>query len=117
MAMHCEDMNVRGANDAPTRDCGGASAAEFRQALPGDVEHVVAILGQQVQGADNLGDVARFGMIETRAIKGFEQVAGSADALSGGVEDLDGVGLGIDDQHRGFAVAGFKRLIAFSRCL
>ncbi|MOA33883.1 hypothetical protein D3C78_1552160 [compost metagenome] len=32
--------------------------------------------------------------------------------MSGGVEDLEGVGLGIDDQHRGFAVAGLERVIA-----
>ncbi|VVP88261.1 hypothetical protein PS938_01327 [Pseudomonas fluorescens] len=47
------------------------SAGELRQALSGDVEQVVAVLGQQVQGADDLRDVARFGLFETRAIKCF----------------------------------------------
>ncbi|MNV59645.1 hypothetical protein D3C71_1520790 [compost metagenome] len=35
--------------------------------------------------------------------------------MSGGVEDLVGVGLGIDDQHWGFAVAALERVIAGCR--
>ncbi|MNX85283.1 hypothetical protein D3C86_1171160 [compost metagenome] len=85
---------------------------EFRQPLAGDVEQVVAVLGQQVQGADDVGDVAGVGLFEAQAIQGFEQVAGGADALAGGVEDFEGVGFGVDDQYRGFAVAGFEWAVA-----
>ena len=80
-----------------------ALEGEFWQALAGDVEQVVAVLGQQVQSADDVGDVAGVGLFEAQAIQGFEQVAGGADALAGGVEDFEGVGFGVDD-HTGVSL-------------
>lgn len=82
------------------------------QALPGDFEEFVAVLGEQVQGVDDVGNVARVGVFESVAIECLKQAAGGADALAGGVEDFVWVGLGVDDQHRGVAVAGLERVEA-----
>lgn len=84
----------------------------FWQALPGDVEQIVTVLGQQVERADDVRNIAGVGLFEAQAVQGFEQVAGGADALAGGVEDLKGIRFGIDDQHCGFAVTGFERVVA-----
>lgn len=48
-------------------------------------------------------DVLHVGVLEAQAMQGFEQVGGSADALDCGFEDVFRVGLGVDDQRRGFS--------------
>ena len=57
-------------------------------------------------------NILQIRLFEAQAVKCFEQVAGGAQTLVGGVEDFVRVGLGVDDQHGRFAVAGFERAIA-----
>lgn len=47
-------------------------------------------------------NVLHVGVLEAQAMQGFEQVGGGADSLDGGFEDVLRVGLGVDEQCRGF---------------
>lgn len=49
---------------------------------------------------DNAGDVFHISVFETEAMKGFEQVAGGADSLGGGVAKVLEIGFGVDGQDR-----------------
>ena len=50
-------------------------------------------------------NVLNIAMPEAQAVQGFEQVAAGADALDGGLEDVLGVGLGVDDHWRAVGTA------------
>ena len=89
-----------------------SAGGEFWEALAGDVEEFVAVLGQQVEGVDDVGDVACVCLFEAQAVKCFEQVAGGAQALVGSIEQFVMTGVGVDEQNRVFAVASFERAIA-----
>lgn len=67
-----------------------------------DLEQVIAILRQQVKRMGDVWNVLHVGVLEAQAMQGFEQVGGGADALDGGFEDVFRVGLGVDEQRRGF---------------
>lgn len=84
----------------------------FGEMLVGDFQEFVAVLGEQVERVDDVGDVAGVGLFEAQAVQGLEQVAGGADALAGGVEDFVRVCFGVDDEYRGVAVAAFEGVIA-----
>lgn len=66
------------------------------------LQQIIAILRQQVQRMGDVWNVLHVGVFEAQAMQGFEQVGGGADALDGGFEDVFRVGLGIDEQCRGF---------------
>lgn len=57
-------------------------------------------------------NVLNIAMPEAQAVQGFEQVAAGADALDGGLEDVLGVGLGVDDHWRAVGDAAVERVIA-----
>lgn len=50
-------------------------------------------------------------MAEAQAVQGFEQVTAGADALDGGLEDVLGIGLGVDDHWRAVGDAAVERVI------
>lgn len=57
-------------------------------------------------------NVLNITMAKAHAMQGFEQVTAGADALDGGLEDVLGVGLGVDDHWRAFSDAAVERVIA-----
>lgn len=69
------------------------------------LQQIIAILRQQVQRMCNVWNVLNITMAEAHAMQGFEQVAAGADALDGGLEDVLGVGLGVDDHWRAVGTA------------
>lgn len=60
---------------------------------------------------DNAGDVLHVGMFEAETVKGFEQIAGGADSLGGGVAEVVDIGLGVDGQDR----CAVERLVSVGR--
>jgi hypothetical protein len=60
-------------------------------------------------------DVFDVAVFETNAVQGFEEVAGSSDALEGGFEDVLGVGLCVDDQGRGIGEVGLEWAVAIKK--
>lgn len=76
------------------------------------LQQIIAVLRQQVQRMGNVWNVLNIAMPEAHAMQGFEQVAAGADALDGGLEDVLGVGLGVDDHWRAVGDAAVERVIA-----
>ena len=79
--------------------------------LLNDLEQIIAILCQQVKCVDDMRDIFDVRLVEAQAIEGFEQVAGGADALLGGVEQGLGRGMSVDHQYGGVAASGFQRTV------
>jgi hypothetical protein len=66
------------------------------------LQQIIAILRQQVKRMGDVRNVLHVGVLEAQAMQSFEQVGCGADALDGGFEDVFRVGLGVDEQRRGF---------------
>ena len=69
-------------------------------------QQITAVLNEQVQGIDNVGNVFEVGVFEGQAGESFEQVRGCADALMGGGLDVFGVGFGVDEKWVGVGEVG-----------
>ncbi|AUZ44255.1 hypothetical protein BOP93_01285 [Pseudomonas orientalis] len=78
-------------------------------------QQITAVLNQQVQGVDDVGDVFEVGVFEGQAGEGLEQVRGSTDTLVGGGLDVFGVGFGVDEEWVGVGEVCAQEAIAFRR--
>lgn len=77
-----------------------------QHALLGDFEQVAAVLGQQVERVSDMRNIFDVTLVEALAVQGLQQVAGRANALQGGFEDVLGMGVCVDDERGGVGEVG-----------
>ena len=74
--------------------------------MPGNFQQVTAVLNQQIERTDDIGDVLYIGLFETQAVKRFQQIIGRTQSLIGGIEEIAVARFGVNDQHGRVAIAG-----------